>query len=253
MKYFVSDLDKTLIYSKQNINDLICVEVKEREKITYMTNKAYIHLIKLLNNYKIQFIPCTLRSFEQTIRIKFIKEKMPKYMICDNGRSIYINGILDDIWENIMKEKINENDIINLYNNLINHIKKNNLINVKIKENRNSFITLIFDDEKNVLVNDFLPYINDLYNVFNIGRKVYIIPKIIDKSFALKYLIDNYGFNEIITSGDSEVDFKFVNLGTTKIIPKHAKFKINNSIITKNDNVLAGEEILLYINNFIMY
>ena len=100
MVNLISDLDSTLIYSRQPNHKII--EYYEGRPITFMTQTAFDTLERLVANPNFQLIPCTLRSFEQTMRVEFLKKNMPKYMICDDGASIYINGILDEDYQNYL-------------------------------------------------------------------------------------------------------------------------------------------------------
>ena len=61
---FFSDLDKTLVYS--GYPDHVCVERCEDKEITYMTSRAVDLFNGLISLENMTFIPCTLRSYEQT-------------------------------------------------------------------------------------------------------------------------------------------------------------------------------------------
>ena len=80
---FISDLDNTLIYSKQKG---VCVEYLKEKELTYMTPTAKRIFSALLREQNFLFIPCTARSYEQTSRVEFVKH-LP-YLICDMGGSI---------------------------------------------------------------------------------------------------------------------------------------------------------------------
>ncbi|MGL5766884.1 MAG: HAD family hydrolase, partial [Sarcina sp.] len=80
-------------------------------------------------------------------------------------------------------------------------------------------------------------------NVIHIGVKIFIIDKHIDKIFAVRYVIDNYKMKNIITAGDSSVDYNFTSIGKS-ILPKHASFKHKDSYITEKEGITSTEEIL---------
>ena len=94
---FFTDLDKTIVYS--GYPEHYCVEYKEKQEITYMTNEGKRQLDNLFKKEGFRMIPCTLRSFEQTKRIEFITDELTPVVICDNGFSIYNKGVLDKSWD----------------------------------------------------------------------------------------------------------------------------------------------------------
>lgn len=255
----ITDLDKTIVYSREYNHK--CVERNDNgNPITFMTKNAYKLLTKLLKSGKFTIIPCTLRSFEQTKRIEFTKDGTLPYMICDNGFSIYHNGKLDEGWDKIVNVLINTEAVYNLYLQFNKIIDDNNIPIYRLKSNRNGFISIIFHDET-----DAIEYKNQLLSVVDIkryriedqGKKIYIVPKKLNKYIAVEYLlskIEEENENEIVvTSGDSLVDKKFTTLGDYRILPKHATFRHNNAIVTKNEGIYAGEEILNDIDNLMNF
>ena len=98
--YFISDLDRTLIYSKRAIQEsdpeycknLIPIEYKDGRVISYMNKNAYDKLQKLIQYEKFKFLPCTMRTLQQTQRISFIKDV--KYYFTDGGINLYNKGNL---------------------------------------------------------------------------------------------------------------------------------------------------------------
>lgn len=68
--YFISDLDRTLIYSKRAIQEsdpeycknLIPIEYKDGRVISYMNKNAYDKLQKLIQYEEFKFLPCTMRT-----------------------------------------------------------------------------------------------------------------------------------------------------------------------------------------------
>lgn len=242
--YFVTDLDKTIIYSK-NPNHR-CVEHMENRQITYMTEKSYFLLKELLK--KVEFIPCTMRNLRQTLRIDFVREYEPKYIICTNGAQIYINGELDEYWNDYMNTLIKPDEI----NELINNI---NTLGLNLKENRNIenfYITLKFyneNDAKNSI--EYLKEIvGDNYVISQSGIKVFLIKEEINKANALDYLKNKYKFKHIHTAGDSVYDKRFTGLNYVhNYLPFHAEFRHDNSFISNQAGIYASEDILESILN----
>lgn len=237
--YFVTDLDKTIIHSK-NPNHK-CVEYIGNREITYMTEKSYLLLQELLK--EVEFIPCTMRNLRQTLRVGFIKEYNPKYIICTNGAEIYIDGKLDNYWNDYMKSLVSEDEVIGL-------IDKINNIGLNLKENRNIenfYVTLKFYSEEDAInsLDIIKEVVGDNYIVSQSGIKVFIIKEKINKANALDYLKNKYGFKNIHTAGDSVYDEMFTGLNYVhNYIPLHATFKHDNSYISNQTGIYATEDIL---------
>jgi HAD superfamily hydrolase (TIGR01484 family) len=252
---FASDLDQTLIYSKRHIpddsRDIINIEKKDDEEISYITSKSISLLKYILEN--IYFIPVTTRTIEQYKRISLFNEVLkPKYAITDNGAVILVDGEIDKEWESIIKQNMMDNNIYNMF-----PIINQKIIEVYSKEifklNRicdNYFILFIandrleFDDKYEKLKSNLK---NCGWKLCIQGRKLYAIPDFIDKFKALSYLIHKLKPEKVIASGDSSLDFSLINGAHLKIIPCHGTVRNafdKEALITKNSGILAGEEIL---------
>lgn len=243
---FFSDLDKTIIYSKEIGN--ICVERMEDREITYMTERAISLMNILLKKEGFGFIPCTMRNKRQTLRVDFLKEYNPEIMVCTNGAQIYINGELDENWNKYIRSLVPKEEILELKSKIDNS-------SIPFIENRSIedfYLTLKFSSEdiaKRYLTS-IKRNISNKYSVFRTGIKVFIIDKNIDKKFAVNYLNYKYNFKRIYTAGDSEADRLFTEMdGVISLIPDHATFTNNRAIRTKHKGIKASEEILEYLIN----
>ena len=241
---FITDLDHTIIFSEKELNtDAIPVEYIDGRPITYMTPQALLTLHELREKEDFLFIPCTLRDFTQTTRISFIKEQLPKFMVCENGGRIYIDG----------EEEIDyRNFIENSFNLHLDKARKvMEYVPCRIKDN-GTFLTCIFSNEEDAKnwATRSIPYLSGFD--FDIQyRKFYIIPHSLDKSIAVHYLINNYGIKHLITSGDGTVDMKFTKMGNHILLPSHASFTHPYAYITNETGVKSGEEILEKIKTII--
>ena len=139
---FFTDLDKTIVYS--GYPEHYCVEYKEKQEITYMTNEGKRQLDNLFKKEGFRMIPCTLRSFEQTKRIEFITDELTPVVICDNGFSIYNKGVLDKSWDKKMQSYIVKYPMSETYKEIDDLITTANIPISQIKSNRDAFFTVIF-------------------------------------------------------------------------------------------------------------
>ena len=243
--YFITDLDKTIIHSKNK--GYKCVEVMGDREITYMTDLAYEKLQKLLKIKSFKFIPCTMRNIRQTLRVDFIKEYNPEIIICTNGAQIYINGKLDEVWNKKMKEIVNYDELLQNIDYL-EKVKEKNKETIEVLEVRNIedfYITVKCANEYEAT--KLYEIIKDSFDrslkVIQIEAKIFIIHESINKLPALEYIVDKYKIENLITSGDSVVDKEFTTKGTS-ILPRHSSFQHENSIITHKSFINSTEDIL---------
>jgi len=112
---FASDLDRTLIYSKnsrgQEVNeqDYAAVEWIDEKPTAFMTNRGlqlFQHIASSIN-----FIPVTTRTAEQYNRITglFHTIEKPKYAIVSNGAVILENGNALTEWSDKVIEQMQQN------------------------------------------------------------------------------------------------------------------------------------------------
>lgn len=255
---FASDLDRTLIYSnkflEQASTNTIPVELKDEKQITHITEKS-LKLLKLISE-KILFIPTTTRSIEQFHRISIFNDSISlKYAVVDNGAVILKNGEVDLYWQDYILSQMNsiispieliehcrfflEKDYVNSFrccdNLFLYAVLKNDKMNV------DDFNKLILISEK------------EGYSVTKNNRKIYIIPKFINKWSPLKYIMGIEKEDKIITAGDSYLDLPMLNNSLYGMIPSHAELNstyreniVNDKSIyyTKEQGILASDDFL---------
>ena len=239
---FVTDLDRTIVHAKNK--GFRCVEYIGHKEITYMTDKSYSKLKELLEKEEFNFIPCTMRNIEQTLRIDFIKEYKPEIIICSNGAQIYINGELDLEWDKRMKNLIISEEI----DKQMNFIESLNIDCIEIRNIEDFYITIKCKDinEAKMVYEVLKDKFEANIEIIQIRVKIFIIDKRINKINALDYLINKYELNNLITAGDSYVDKDFTTRGKA-ILPKHASFRHNDAFITEKEGIYSTEDLLDYI------
>lgn len=244
--YFITDLDRTIIHSKNK--GFLCVEKMNNREITYMTQYSYNKLKELLKDEKLQFIPCTMRNINQTLRVDFIKEYNPEIIICTNGAQIYINGKLDEKWDKKVKGEVDFNEV----EADIKYLKSLNLQYEEVRNIEGFYITIKFENEDLAQKGyDLIKHkFQDHKRVLLIGVKIFIIHEKINKLKATDYIIEKFNMKNVITSGDTDVDCEFTQRGLS-ILPKHSSFNHEYSIITKNHGIHSTDEILDFISEYI--
>lgn len=258
--FFISDLDQTLIYSHNAINnfngtippDLYCAEVHNNEKCSYQTLKAKNYCNILINNKC--FIPATTRTIEQYKRIKLSSKKLP-WVIVYNGAVILNDGFIDKEWNNqVMSRLKNSLDFINMEVKLLSYSRSPWLI--KMKRAGSWFFYFIVDRKK--IDNKKIEELNNLATINNWvfsqqGRKLYFIPKCLNKKEAAFYILSKFNNSDFVAAGDSKLDITLIDKAVEGYIPSHGelyesyikKQYINENVsIMESQGVYCGEEIL---------
>lgn len=244
---FFSDLDRTLIFSERfsRYQDIL-VEKKPTKSISYMTHHA-VQLLEAVRNETL-FIPVTTRTKETSLRVDFIRDNLPMWMVTNNGAHIWENGILDiEYAEKIelqKKEWHNQlQDTKKIMNNLLieESIKDLKVVEgmylvYKLEHISSELKSRMREFSENSLVTGFRVEVN--------SKKMYVFPDYIRKEIAVEYLLNKIPHHKSIGAGDSSMDAGFLSLTDYPIKPSHATFHLNKSHITNSKGIEAGEEIL---------
>ena len=250
---FFSDLDRTLIYSKNFIVDkdkLHCIEILDGKEISYISKDTIKLLKKVLQNNR--FIPTTTRSIEQFTRIKFNEYGINfEYSITTNGGVILYNGNPLKEWSDIVKEKLKECNSLENTMDLFNK-KYGDLQGIlKVRSVDNMFFYLVVDLEKFDL-EKLDPFRNELehfnWNFYTSGRKIYFIPKILTKENAIEFLLHYLGEKEFCAMGDSSMDLNMLKKSNRAFVPAKSAIESemikNTDFISKNEGFKGTEEII---------
>ena len=264
---FASDLDRTLIYSKnsrgQEVNeeDLTAVEWIDEKPTAFMTQKG-LQLFQQITS-SISFVPVTTRTAEQYNRVVglYHNVKKPKYAIVSNGAVILEDGNPLAEWSDkvIAQMQQNKSSIEHVLPQLDAYTK--NKFVLKVMQAESWFVYLIIDEQA-FTVEDF-EYLSQIFyqqgfTLSHQGRKVYIMPTCINKSTALQFVAERLAATTVYAAGDSMLDFDMVLNADHGFIPSHGEAIPKgghlppNVSITKRTGVLAGEEILKKLNDFLL-
>lgn len=248
----ISDLDKTLIFSDREkilrqSEDNICVEYKENKPLSYMSKKAKSILYNLLKNEEFMFIPCTMRSIEQSSRIEFINKDISKYMICYNGCELYIDGILNEEYLTYMNKYL-EKELIKQF------VEKYTLEypDLRVLSFKDYYLEIkaTTSEEKDIIVEKLKKELDlTKFKIISVTKKIYIMPININKLIAVRYLEENYISGTLYGMGDSIVDEDFVNYCDYSYAPKHSEFRTKgiNGYMSKYEKIEGGQDILIQL------
>lgn len=261
---FASDLDQTLIYSKRHIETLlddekVVIEYKDGVPLSYMSRFSQSILKEI--SEKTTFIPVTTRIMEQYKRINLgvFKQTVP-YAVLSNGGRILINGKDDKEWQTHIRKGLKDEclDLYEVLSYFKEHYSDSWIKSIRIAED--FFIYCIVDPERVPVEKmiDFRKWLNRHNWTLSIqGRKIYFIPRVLQKCKALDYLSSKLGQNLFAGAGDSFLDLSFLKKVDYPVVPRHGELFYNyleslnrySIKVTKETGIQASEELLIYILN----
>ena len=259
---FASDLDRTLIYSRRFINEvlkdgLVPVEVHNDEVISFMTNDS-LELLKEIAS-KIMFIPITTRTTAEYSRIDiFNKSISNKYAVTTNGGSILIDNKLDTEWDSIIKQDLRECEgigkVVEAHKKMV---KDKSVLRNRIADEK--FFYDVVDEDKfdESYLDEFDEYLKkNGWNKYVQGRKIYYIPDVLTKRKALMHIMKKENIENTIVSGDSLLDLSMLEIASKGFVLLHGQLanslnsKHRESInLTTNEGFKGTEEFLKIIKD----
>lgn len=255
---FASDLDQTLIYSRKSFRMQIedkhiqLVETLDGKEISFTTHKT-ISLLQRLQS-QAHFIPVTTRTLEQFQRITlFQKDVVPEYAVTSNGGNILHNGKQDTAWKkNIQTKLITEcmakEDVLKEFQN-ISHEEW-----VLSQKTADDLFHYCIIDRENIPYEELASFTAWLdtqgWNHSLQGRKLYLVPKPVNKWDAIAYLKQITETKTVITAGDSLLDLCMLEGANHAFAPLHGELETKQGSllphITKTNEIgiYAAEEIV---------
>lgn len=260
---FASDLDGTLIFSKRYLaklqeplgDSLHLIETIDDREISYVTQRV-IEKLKLINE-RIFFVPVTTRTIQQYRRITLFQGQIkPSYAIVTNGANILLNGEPMVEWQQLMERRLKDS-ALSLWD-VQKKFKENTASQWVISSYTADDMFLYFTlDQERVQREDFLPFFDWLrenqWAGSLQGRKLYFIPKCLNKAVPLEFLKEKINMNELIAAGDSLLDLPMLELADYAIAPFHGELKESLALAesrgkgiqyTTRRGIKASEEIL---------
>lgn len=260
---FASDLDRTLIYSKKLISDIdydngeiVLAEKYNGKDLSFMKKDVVDKLKSMKKN--IIFIPVTTRTIEQYNRIFMISEYIkPKYAVVSNGGNILIDGEIDEEWNAVIKEKVSRSLHYKFVEKrFLESFSDISWINKMILRDE-LFFSVHFDDNTKINLKELKEFETWIkrngWQVSLQGRKLYLVPKDVNKWDAVLYIKEKLGKNKVISAGDSFLDYPILSNADYGMCASHGELieLINNNVVskkniyfTKNKGIDASGEIL---------
>lgn len=277
---FASDLDRTLIYSSKFISDYPSPvkAVETGDYYSYMSAAA-AELLKDLAG-KLLFVPCTTRTVEQYRRIGFLHRELPcRYAVTSNGANILVDGVPDAAYRaGIMRDMAREcaagPDILKGFGRLSGAGWSG-----PMRHADEAFYYCIVERDK-VPLQELAEFSNwagkQNWHVSLQGRKLYLVPRVVNKWSALQRVARMAGDHRVVAAGDSLLDLPLVQGADYAISPAHGElyeqyngvsqycahesrqlhlqhhpYRQAHWIFTKSSGIAAGEEIIKTVLRFV--
>lgn len=248
MIVFHTDLDNTLIYSyKHDIgNQKRCVEIYHGREISFITQKTYFFLQKVMKQEKchqILVVPTTTRTIEQYQRIQLGVGAFSYALVC-NGGVLLVDGKEDETWyQDSLKRIRNSTEELQKALDLLRNDMR------RIFELR--FIKELFVftkcEEPEAVVEDLRKLLDvEAVDIFHNGVKVYVVPKALNKGTAVERFRDYIGADFVIAAGDSAFDSSMLEVADKGIAaPELAqRYPFSQKVICPPTDKIYAEAML---------
>ena len=211
-KYLITDLDRTMIFSKRFYDDkldMIPVEYKNGDVIAYMTQKA----LSIAKENISSIVPVTTRSLSEFQRVEPFQNV--KWAVVGNGSLILQNGKPLEEWSDRIRKLTTPME--HEYAYLIDWVNKTFEDELERKATKvESFIFAKIKEEYLIRVYrkvDSLIIPNWQFTIQN--KKMYIMPKVVSKESAAKFVISKLkNRGELFFAGDGILDVEMLNLSS---------------------------------------
>jgi len=266
---FASDLDQTLIYSHRTLlsqdieEQLRPVERYQERFISFMTQNALTRLRKIAQT--ILFVPVTTRTKLQYERINFLDYGIThQYAVTSNGGTIFSQGVEDEDWSLQVSEGrdhcLAAGDLIDQFNKIAHPswvIKDSGKLADEL------FYYCLIEREKIPLteLEAFKLWAREKNWELSVqGRKLYLVPRNVNKSAAIQYIKHKEDLRKVVAAGDSLLDLEMLKAADFALAPAHGEvyalflqgiLGLETIRFTHKSGIEAGEEILKVVEDVI--
>jgi hydroxymethylpyrimidine pyrophosphatase-like HAD family hydrolase len=240
--FIFSDIDDTLIQTARKTNfdkeSSVFVVDREGEPISYIYKSVEKLLQATIKNDNIVLIPTTARSIESYHRTRFstdatIANKI-EYAVLNFGGVILKKGEVDREWqEHIDTQYANLGiKIEKMYENIIalmdEHFGSEHGLKIRLIENfyvdvlnKKNKLDEVYNKQIETLLKEYLKG-NEEYYLYINGPSFALLPHFLNKSTAVKHLIEKYDPILTIGAGDNSNDLEFMFETDFLVLPNNS-------------------------------
>jgi hydroxymethylpyrimidine pyrophosphatase-like HAD family hydrolase len=236
--YLFTDLDDTLIYTKRKTDfsreTLLGATNREGEVSSYIYKNVKDWLDKMVKSGMFEIVPTTARNLESYMRTLFYREYKFSNAILNFSGTILHNCEIDREWDEIVQKQYRDipeiSEVLNWTNTFFRKNLQKEMIPT-IKSIDNLYISIYnknFREEPEIsaIVGKFVQslleergLLDDFY-IYKNDASFGILPKFLNKKFAVEYLIERDRPQFVMGAGDNISDWDFMNIGDFSIVPR---------------------------------
>jgi len=261
---YASDLDRTLIYSRNAIGvpedspGLVPAEIINGTTVSYISKRALSQLVNLADH--IVFMPVTTRTVEQYQRINLFQETViPDYAITSNGGNILVKGRVDQEWRTSVGERVMQQsaEAEGIRARVRSVLREEWILSERYCDGL--FFTFVV--QRDLLPPDVVSRLADDLSTLGWkaslqGRKLYAVPEAVNKSAAIEHIRRTVRNDPMVASGDSLLDKCLLDAADYAIAPCHGELFAEHQQglgkvtypFTTCSGVFAGDEIMQYVS-----
>ncbi|MFD7920509.1 HAD family hydrolase [Streptomyces sp. NPDC059740] len=227
-----SDLDRTLIYSAAALDlavpdaeapRLLCVEVYQRQPLSYLTEAAATVLADLAR--AAVFVPATTRTREQYARIR-LPGPAPRFAVCANGGHLLVDGVSDTDWHREVTARLAAScaPLAEVRAHLAATADPAWLLKERTAEDLFAYLVVDRAGLPPAWVEDLGHWADERgWTVSLQGRKLYVVPRPLTKSAAVAEVVRRTGGRRVLAAGDSLLDADLLLAADTAWRPGHGE------------------------------
>lgn len=267
---FASDLDQTLMYSTRSFRllpdevlpPITSVERYEGRDISFMADEAIGKLQEIARQSV--FVPVTTRSIEQYQRISLFQQIIcPAYAVMSNGGNVMIHGVIDKKWQGIIRQKMDQLCLCpeDMLVSLQEFCHASWAQPMRMADDLFYYCIVERDRIPMDELESFTSWAKgQQWNVSLQGRKLYIVPAVVNKWAGIAYVKDFLEETVVAAAGDSLLDLCMLEQANYSIAPSHGElwdrycrgeFTMPDTKFTKQSGIFAANDILEYVQNCI--
>ena len=251
---FVSDLDRTLIYSAKAMElgdpvpDPVCVERYRGRDISYISPVALDRLGQLARDNP--FVPITTRTVAQYQRIDLAGVRI-KHAITTNGGCLLVDGRRCRDWDDEVARRLSASASYDEAAAALSGAFDRPWV-LKVRNAEDLFTYTVFDrsQAEPAWFEELEKIGRELgWSLSVQGRKAYVVPDSLTKESALAEVVRRVGASRVVAAGDSLLDRGVLEYADEAIRPAHgelheAGWAPPGLVVTQRAGGGAAEEIV---------
>jgi hydroxymethylpyrimidine pyrophosphatase-like HAD family hydrolase len=249
-----TDLDGTVLFSEHSMgrgpDRPAATDLVEIDPYAYMTTTAVAHWTGLAGAGVL--VPVTTRSQPQYARLRLPGAPPPLAIVC-NGARLLVGGESDPAWERVVRHRIagSAAPFATVLDRANTWRDERDFAAVRSVEDFFVYLTVQRREE---WLTDFAAEADAWaqgrgWRVSLQGRKLYVLPAVLDKAAAVAEAATRLGAQRVIAGGDSLLDAEMLRSAHLAIRPAHGElhgtgFSAPHCRTTATRGAAAGDDIL---------